>query len=64
MNNFQKMKKEMRLEDLRMLLADVKLPIRCVFCIYKNNNVMGCGDNSARHCSEGIDKFLRKEVEK
>jgi hypothetical protein len=61
MNNYERMKKQMRLDDMRMLLCDLKLPIRCVYCIYKNNNVMGCGDNSARHCREGIDAFLRKE---
>ena len=62
MINYDKFIKEITLDNLRMLLCDVKLPIRCNFCVYKNNNVMGCGNNSWRHCSDGINTFLESEA--
>lgn len=59
MNNYEKIIKEMQLEELRMLLADVEAPIRCVFCVY--SDVHFCNQYKSK-CIDGIDKFLRSEV--
>ena len=59
MNNYQKLKKDLSIENARFILSELPKPQRCIFCNHKSTE---CNTNDIRLCIDGIDIWLRKEV--